>query len=356
MEGQLLYFIQIDRQLIGVLKALPEDSNIEALLNLVVSEAIKTSEIEGEQLNGGDVVSSIRNNLGLDIPYMRAQGPMASGAGDLMHDVRATFDAALTEEKLYAWHSMLLGSQKGIAHGRWRTHEDPMQVISGAMGKERIHFEAPPSKQIPTEMKQFLDWFNATRPNGSQPIKHAPVRSAIAHLYFESIHPFEDGNGRIGRAIAEKALSQTLGHPVLISLSTSIEGNKKEYYSALENAQRKNDATAWVTYFVEMVLEAQEHSRKMIDFVLEKSKFHSAYQDKLNERQSKVVNRMLEEGPNGFKGGMNVRKYISITHTSKATATRDLQSLVEMDAFIPMGKARGTRYKLNLSTVDFPEE
>lgn len=356
LEDQLLSFVQNDGQLTGMLKAMPVDSNIEALLNLMVSEAIKTSEIEGEQLNREDVVSSIRNNLGFDTPHKRAQDPMAAGVGELMHDVRVTFDEVLTKEKLFEWHSMLLSSQRHITHGAWRTHEEPMQVVSGAMGKSRIHFEAPPSAVVPGEMQRFLKWFDSTGPTGSNPLKHAPIRSAIAHLYFESIHPFEDGNGRIGRAIAEKALSQTLGHPVLLSLSTVIEENKKKYYDALEAAQRRNEVTAWVKYFVEMVLEAQKHSRNMIDFVLEKSRFYSDYSSHLNERQLKVVNRMLQEGPQGFTGGMNVRKYISITQASKATATRDLQDLVKKGAFIPIGKARGTRYTLNMQTLEGAED
>ena len=356
LEDQLLQFIQTDGQLAGMLKAMPGTSNIEALLNLMVSEAIKTSEIEGEQLNRDDVVSSIRNNLGINTPHKRAQDAMATGAGDLMHDVRLSFSAPLTAQKLFEWHSMLLESQKDVKDGSWRTHKDPMQVISGAMSKEKIHFEAPPSKQVPTEMNHFLRWFNATEPKGKNVIKHAPVRSAIAHLYFESIHPFEDGNGRIGRAIAEKALSQTLGHPVLISLSTAIERHKKNYYEALETAQRSNEITPWVTYFVEMVLKAQEHARNMINFVLEKSQFYNTYKNLLNERQLSVINRMLEEGYQGFKGGMNVRKYISLTQTSKATATRDLQSLVELKAFKPIGKARGTRYRLNMDSVIGDEE
>jgi len=345
-----MQFMQQDGQLTGMLTAMPDESNIEALLNLMVSEAIKTSEIEGEVLDHEDVVSSIRNNLGLDTPYKRKHDPMATGVGDLMNDVRSSFDQPLTEQKLLAWHRMLLESQKDIADGQWRTHKDSMQIVSGALGKEKIHFEAPPSSRVLEEMTNFIAWFNATGPNGKRAIKHAPIRAAIAHLYFESIHPFEDGNGRIGRAIAEKALSQTLGHPVLLSLSTAIERNKKLYYGALEKAQISNEITGWLIYFLNLITEAQENSRQMINFVLRKSQFYITYKEMLNERQLKVVNRMLEEGPLGFDGGVNTRKYIAISHTSKATATRDLQQLVSVGAFITVGKARGTRYQLNIIT------
>src|SRR4030095_2573427 len=143
---------------------------------------------------------------------------------------------------------------------------EPMQVISGAVGKLKIHYEAPPSTHVPKEMNQFINWFNETGPGGGKEIKKAPVRSAIAHLYFETIHPFEDGNGRIGRAIAEKALSQGIGRPVLLSLSQTIEADKKSYYSALETAQQDNEITPWIKYFVSIALKAQVGAKNSIEF------------------------------------------------------------------------------------------
>jgi Fic family protein len=167
-------------------------------------------------------------------------------------------------------------------------------------------------------------------------------------LYFESIHPFEDGNGRIGRAIAEKAVSQTLGRPVLLSLSRTIEADKKSYYTSLEQAQRKNEITPWIEYFVEVVLDAQKQANEFVDFILKKSRFFDRFRDVLNERQLKVINRMLEAGPDGFEGGMNAKKYVSITGASKATVTRDMQQLVELGIFTPEGGGRSTRYKIAL--------
>jgi Fic family protein len=223
-----------------------------------------------------------------------------------------------------------------------------MQVISGTIGREKIHFEAPPSNSIQKEMTLFISWFNETAPGGKKEIRKAPVRSAIAHLYFESIHPFEDGNGRIGRAIAEKALSQTIGRPVLLSLSRTIEANKKAYYTALETAQRSNEITEWINYFVNTSLDAQQQASQLIEFTLQKTKFLDRFKDELNERQLKAVLKMVDAGQEGFEGGMTARKYISITKTSKATATRDLQALVDIGALAEVGGGRSSHYLLNI--------
>jgi Fic family protein len=331
----------------GVLKALPENIQTETLVTIMVAEAIKTSAIEGEYLSRPDVISSIRNNLGLNNNKVVVRDKKARGAGELMVVARADYAQPLTKEILFSWHKLLLGRSTRIKIGAWRTHKEPMQVISGALGKEKIHFEAPPSKQVPAEMKRFIQWFNDTAPGGVKEIKKAPVRSAIAHLYFESIHPFEDGNGRIGRAIAEKALSQTIGRPVLLSLSQIIEADKKSYYHALETAQKRNDITDWITYFVNVIYKAQIAAKELTDFTLRKTKFLDLHTHQLNERQLKVILRMLESA-DGFKGGMNARKYISITKTSKATATRDLQQLADLKALYSEGGGRSTHYFVNL--------
>lgn len=349
-EDNLILFSEKLGRVSGILDAWSEETRMEALVDIILAEAIKTSEIEGEYPDRKDVLSSIRKNLGLhgSVEYIRDKS--AAALGDLMIDVRKSCKEPLSETKLFAWHKMLLGEIKHITAGKWRTHEDPMQVISGPMGKEKIHFEAPPSSQVPELMNGFIKWFNDSAPGGKSEIKKAPVRAAIAHLYFESIHPFEDGNGRIGRAIAEKALSQTIGRPVMLSLSRTIEAHKNDYYTSLEKAQRSNEITAWVEYFVKTCLDAQTEAERQIDFTLQKTKFFDKYKDQLNERQRTVINRMLEEGPDGFEGGMNARKYIGITRTSKATATRDMQQLLELGAFILAGKAggRSTSYRVNL--------
>lgn len=314
----------------------------------MVSEALKTSEIEGEYLSRKDVMSSIKNNLGLNAHPERVKDKSAEGIGELMIDVRNTWKEKLTKEKLFSWHTMVLKDAKKINTGAWRKHKEPMQVISGRVGKLKVHYEAPPSTRVPKEMDQFIDWFNETAPGGKKEIKKAPVRSAIAHMYFESIHPFEDGNGRIGRAIAEKALSQGIGRPVILSLSKTIEGDKKLYYGALEKAQRSNEITDWINYFVKAILSAQTEAEQQINFILKKAKFFDRYKDQFNSRQHAVIRRMFEEGFEGFEGGMNAGKYMSIAKTSKATATRDLQDLTEKGAITGFGGGRSTRYRLNL--------
>lgn len=335
----------------GLLSAITEEMQIEAVIALMVTEAIKTSEIEGEYLSRLDVVSSIRNQLGLLSTPEQVRDKRAEGAAALMIDVRNSYAEPLTEDKLFHWHSLLMQGSRGITIGAWRTHEDPMQVVSGAMGREKVHFEAPPSAQVSIEMNRFISWFNDTAPGCSQEIKKPIIRAAIAHLYFETIHPFEDGNGRIGRAIAEKALAQSVNQPLLLSLSKAIEANKKDYYEALQEAQRGNEISRWIKYFVATTLEAQEQAEKLIEFSLQKTKFFDQHQSQLNDRQLKGIRRMLEAGPEGFEGGMNARKWVSITGASKATATRDLQDLAEKGIFVPVGGGRSTRYELNIKSA-----
>ena len=350
LEGGLLLFSEKTGWVSGMLEGLPDKARLDIVIDIILAEAIKTSEIEGEFPNRKDVLSSIRKNLGLHVSTEHIKDESAAGLGELMINVRNTFKEPLTRETLFAWHKLLMSKNNRIEIGKWQTHKEPMQVVSGAMGKEKVHYEAPPSERIPAEMKAFIAWFNETGPGGKSEIKSAPVRSALAHLYFETIHPFEDGNGRIGRAIAEKALSQTIGRPLTLSLSRTIEARKNEYYKALEKAQRSNEVTPWLEYFVGIALAAQIEAEEQIDFTLKKTKFFDRYKNQLNERQRTVLKRMLEEGPKGFEGGMNARKYTGITKISKATATRDMQHLLEIGAFVPAGKAggRSTSYKVNL--------
>ncbi|WP_290794110.1 Fic family protein [Flavihumibacter sp. UBA7668] len=341
LEDTLLLFAEKLGRVSGLLSGLKEDTRYDIMVDIILAEALKTSGIEGEYPNRQDVLSSIRKNLGLPTAVEHIKDKSAEGLGEMLIDVRKSFSDALTEKKLFAWHRMLMRERKQITVGGWRSDEAPMQVISGAIGREKVHFEAPPSSEVPAEMELFIEWFNDTAPGGNKELKNAPVRAAIAHLYFESIHPFEDGNGRIGRAIAELALSQTVGRPVLLSLSNTIEADKKSYYTSLETAQQSNEITAWISYFVHIVLAAQAEAEQLIEFTLRKTVFFDQFREQLNERQIKVIQRMFDEGLDGFKGGMNARKYMDITKTSKATATRDLQDLLEMGAFERIGDAGG---------------
>lgn len=351
VENELFAFTEKAGIVSGVLKAIPEEIQKESLIDIIVSEAIKTSAIEGEFLSREDVKSSVINNLGLS-SAIRVKDKRAEGVGALMIKMRNTFAAPLTERELFNWHSLLMNYRADINPGKWRTGNEPMQVISGRPGKINVHFEAPPATKVPDEMERFVVWFNETGPGGNNAINKPPVRSAIAHLYFESIHPFEDGNGRIGRVIAEKALSQGMGRPVLLSLSKAIESNRKMYYSELEKAQRTLEITSWIKYFITTVLLAQTDAENEINFTLKKVKFFDKYKNQLNERQLKIIKRMLDEGPEGFKGGMNAGKYTRICKVSKATATRDLQYLAEIKAVRVSGGGRSTSYQVNLGKLN----
>ncbi len=345
-EHDLYNFAQQTGEVNALLKSLPDDIRQETLLEMILSEAIKTSEIEGEFLSRKDVMSSIKNNLGLNKTPDVVKDKRASGIADLMIDVRNSFSDILTEDTLWNWHELLFTGNKHINIGTWRKSDDPMQVVSGGVGKEEVHFEALPSHRVVSEMKAFIIWFNETKPRGAKEIKDPVIRAGIAHLYFETIHPFEDGNGRIGRAIAEKTISQTLGRPVMLSLSKAIESDRSAYYQALKNAQRSNEISAWLKYFAAIALQAQLEAKQMIDFTLRKIKVFDLFGAKLNDRQRKVLQKMYSFGIDGFEGGMTAKKYISITKTSKATATRDLKELEGLGILITFGGGRSVHYKI----------
>lgn len=346
-EDDLLAFAEKTGRAGGLLAGLKEGDQLETAVEMMVAEAMKTSAIEGELLSRGDVMSSIRRNLGLD-GGARVGDRRAEGAAALMVDVRKSFARPLSEEKLFEWHKMIMSGSRRVQAGAWRTHPEPMQVISGPAGKEKVHFEAPPSSRVPAEMKRFIRWFNETASGGKNEIRKAVVRSAVAHLYFESIHPFEDGNGRIGRALSEKVLSQGAGRPVVLSLSRAIEIDKKRYYEALQEGQGANEISAWVKWFAAMALSAQIQAEEQIEFTLKKTQLFDRFSDQLNERQLQILRRMLEEGPEGFEGGMSAKKYMSITGASKPTATRDLQDLADKGIFVPFGGGRSIRYTVAL--------
>jgi len=345
IEGALFQFAEETGYVTGMLVSVPEDIQLEIVINAMVAEAIKTSAIEGEFYSRKDVTSSIRNKLGLS--HQTLKDKKAGAVGELMVEVRNTYKEPLSKDVLCYWHTLLLNGRKNITPGEWRKGNEPMQIISGPLGKETVHFEAPPSGTVSKEMTRFIKWFNETAPGGKSEIRNPVIRSAIAHLYFETIHPFEDGNGRIGRAISEKALSQTLGRPVLLSLSNVMEADKTAYYKHLKFSQQSNEITDWIIYFVTTVLKAQLQMKQIVLFTLSKTKFLDYHLPNLNDRQVKVISKMIDAGPEGFEGGMTAKKYISIAKTSKATATRDLQELVESGVLINSGGGRSIHYILS---------
>ncbi|GGG17286.1 cell division protein Fic [Rhizobium wenxiniae] len=340
-------FLQSAGEVIGAVRHFDEDDSSQLRIELLSDEAIKTSEIEGEFLDRVSVQSSLRRQFGLNSDDRQVR-PQERGIAEMMADVYRSWHGPLHHEKLFHWHSMLMAGNRYIETvGAYRKHEDAMQIVSGRLDKPTIHFEAPPSRQVTVEMETFIAWFNQSGPTNETPLQ-ALARAAIGHLYFESIHPFEDGNGRIGRALAEKSLAQNIGQPSLISLAFTIEKNRKAYYSELERHQRTLDITDWVIFFSETILDAQRATLERVDFFIKKTKFYDRFQGKLNERQEKVIARIFKEGTAGFEGGLSAENYISITGTSRATATRDLQHLVEIGALTRTGERRHTRYSLLL--------
>jgi len=333
----------------GVYKHLNNQDQEALTIDLIFNEALKTSEIEGEILNRDSLQSSIRHNFGLAADKRKVP-PAEKGIADMMMDLYKNITKKLTHETLFEWHKMLTNGRYDLEIGKYRTHNDSMQVISGRLDEPKLHFEAPPSKIVKKEMDKFIIWFNDSALDGKNPLLPL-ARSSIAHLYFVSIHPFEDGNGRIARALAIKALSQTVEKPLLTSLSTIIQKKKKSYYDALEANNKNNEITTWLTYFANTLLESQTYTQELIEFLINKTKLYESLRGQLNDRQEKTIQRMFKEGLEGFKGGLSAEKYISITGTTRPTATRDLHDLVEKKALFRSGTFKSTRYYLNLSNL-----
>jgi Fic family protein len=330
---------------VGAVKHLDADDREELTIEAMSTEAVTTSEIEGEILNRFSVQSSIRRQLGLATD-LRKVGAAEQGISEMMVDLYRSYGAPLSDEMLFAWHRMLTNGRRDLRDiGRYRTHEEPMQVVSGAIYAPKVHFEAPPSQEIPAEMSRFIAWFNRTAPDGCGSLP-AITRAGIAHLYFVCIHPFEDGNGRIGRAIAEKALAQSLGRPTLTALAATILIRRKGYYTALEANNKRSEITPWLVWFAAITIEAQRRAIALVEFTIDKARFLDRLGGQLNERQKKALLRMLREGPDGLEGGLTASKYVSMTGASAATATRDLADLVAKRALARRGERRHARYDI----------
>jgi len=344
LEGSFIYKAGV---LFGIFQCIDQDSRDYLKIEIISSEALKTSEIEGEYLNRDSLQSSILKQFGLKTDNRRVQ-PAEKAISELMVDLYNSYAEPMTHDSLYRWHKILCASRSDLIDiGCYRKSNEPMQVISGSIHEPKVHFEAPSSSELIKEMQQFIDWFNNTAPNGSTPL-NSLTRASIAHLYFVSIHPFEDGNGRIGRAIAEKAMAQCIGQPTLIALATVIEKDKKAYYRELENSNKSTEITNWINYFAKVILEAQNYTQLRIEFLIKKAKFHEKYRNAFNERQEKVITRMFSAGIEGFEGGLSAKNYLSIAKTSRPTTTRDLQDLVSQNALIKLGDKKYARYYLNI--------
>ncbi|KLN58864.1 cell division protein Fic [Kiloniella spongiae] len=335
-------FLKESGVILGAYKHITEDEKQTLIIDMISDEALKTSEIEGEFLNRDSIQSSIRRQFGLQQDVYPA-GLAEQGIAEMMVDLYQTYDAPLSHASLHNWHHMLMIDHRHIkVKGGYRTHTESMQVISGYVHKPTIHFEAPPSSNMESEMEAFINWFNTSTK------LPALTRAGLAHLYFVSIHPYEDGNGRIARALVEKVLAQAIGHPSLIALSQTIEAHRTGYYASLEANNKGMDITNWLTYFAITTLEAQKYSEQLIDFIIAKTRFLDALRDQMNERQKKAILRMLKAGIGGFKGGLSADNYMRITGTPRATTTRDLNDLVKKEALFKTGQLKGTRYWLNI--------
>lgn len=338
---------------VGAIKHLNEEDRNLLTVEAMSTEALTTSEIEGEILDRASVQSSIQRQLGLAADNRRA-APAERGISEMMVNLYTSFARPLSDGMLFEWHRMLMGGRQNLADvGRYRTSAEPMQIVSGAIGAAKIHFEAPPSTKVPAEMKQFIAWFNQTTSGGPEPLP-ALTRAGVTHLYFESIHPFEDGNGRIGRALAEQSLAQSLGQPSLIALAATILARRARYYAALEAANKSNEITDWLAWFAGTTIEAQRRTLAMIEFLIDKTKLLDRIRGELNDRQGKALLRMFKEGPEGFKGGMSAGKYSTITGASPATTTRDLADLTEKGALVREGERRHARYRLSVPLRHVP--
>ncbi|KAF9392873.1 hypothetical protein CPC16_002959 [Podila verticillata] len=331
----------------------------QVALDALSDEVLATAAIEGERLSLNVVRSSVMRRLELS-----TSGPSnryVDGLVEVISDATTEFDMPLDEDRLCRWQSALFpGGTSGIKRivvGRYRDHDDPMQIVSGPLGREVVHYEAPPSKDVPAQMQRFLTWFAETSPAqawavpaGSKKIDGF-ARAAIAHLWFESIHPFEDGNGRIGRAIADMAMAQHLRQPVrLYSLSRQLLTSRSAYYDALNQAQRGDiDVTAWVQWFARQCTAACHAASHTIDQAIEKRRFWEKHEGGgLHERQRKLLQRLLDDGDGGFLGGLNVDKYMKMTGVSKATATRDLSEMVAGGQLWSHGVGKAVRYYINV--------
>ena len=341
-------FLLSSGRILGAVQHVSPPEQDQLRIELLSDEAMKTSAIEGEELDRRSVQSSLRRHLGL-APDGYPSKPREQGVAEMMVDVYSTYAEPLTHETLFKWHQMLLSHERSLdVIGGYRQHADAMQIVSGRYDRPTVHYEAPPSDQIAEEMETLVNWFNDTAPGAQNPLP-ALTRAGLSHLYFESIHPFEDGNGRVGRALAEKSLAQNIGQPSLIALAFTIESERKVYYDQLEQHQKTLDVTPWLVWFAETVLTAQQVTLDRVGFFISKAHYYDRHRDTLNERQAKVIARLFRAGPGGFKGGLSAENYISITGTSRATATRDLQDLVEKGALSRSGELRFTRYRLNLA-------
>jgi Fic family protein len=332
-------------RLLGRMEALGFQLRTEAMLQTLTQDVVKTSEIEGEKLDADQVRSSIARRLGIDIGGLKPADRNVEGIVEIMLDATNKFDQAVTAERLFAWHAALFPTgRSGMAQirvGAWRDDQKgPMQVISGPIGKEQIHFQAPTAERLDQEMSVFLSWFNTER--NIEPV----LKAALSHLWFVSIHPFDDGNGRIARAISDLTLARSEGSPQrFYSMSAQIQQERNKYYDILEKTQKGTmDITLWIDWFLDCLGRAIEGAETTLAAVLYKARFwEKAASLPINERQRRILNRLLD----GFEGKLTSSKWAKLAKCSQDTALRDITNLVELGILKKdEGGGRSTNYSL----------
>lgn len=332
-------------RLLGKMETLGFDLRAEAGLIVLTDDVVKSSAIEGETLDADEVRSSIARRLGLDAAGLPKAGRDVEGIVEMMLDATGKFGTPLTKERLLAWHASLFPTGRSgmteIAVGKWRPEEaGEMQVVSGPIGHERVHFSAPDAKRLESEMKDFIEWFNG--PTVIDPV----IKAGVAHFRFVTIHPFEDGNGRMARAIADMALARADGtKDRFYSMSAQIAAERKEYYQELEIAQRGDvNITRWLGWFLDCLGRAIDGSDQALAAVLHKAKLWQRINPKpVNERQRLVINRLLDD----FKGYLTTSKYAKLAKCSPDTALRDIRELLGRGILLQNpGGGRSTSYRL----------
>lgn len=332
-------------KLVGKMQTLGFNLRNEAVLETLTAEVIKTSEIEGQILDLAQVRSSIARKLGIEVSGLVPSDRDVDGVVEMMLDATQNYVKSLTTDRLFGWHSALFPAGRSgmyrIIAGGWRDDSTgPMQVVSGALGKERVHFEAPPAKEIRGEMKSFLSWYNKV------PDNDLILKSAIAHLWFVIIHPFEDGNGRIARALSEMLLARSDETPQrFYSLSSQIRAERKEYYKILEKTQKGTlDITEWLVWYLNCLANALKSSDRILAKVLYKHRFWNKYSSEtLNSRQTLMINKLLDD----FTGKLTTSKWAKIAKCSQDTALRDIQDLLIKKILRKnMSGGRSTNYDL----------
>jgi Fic family protein len=330
---------------LGKMEALGFGLRAEANLSVLTSEVVNSSAIEGEALNPEEVRSSIARRLGLDVGGLPEPGREVEGVVEMTLDATQNFEAQLTIDRLFGWHASLFptarSGKRRITVGAWRPKEaGPMQVVSGPIGREKVHFEAPGAERLESEMARFLEWFD------SPPMIDPVLKAGVAHFWFVTIHPFEDGNGRIARAIGEMALSQSDGtSDRFYSLSSQIEAERTQYYLQLEAAQRGNlDITQWLKWFLGCLDRAIGNAEETLSAVLHKAKlWQRINRQPVNDRQREVINCMLGR----FEGFLTTSKYAKLAKCSQDTALRDIRELLERGIIVQNpGRGRSTSYRL----------